>query len=168
MVVRSLKRIQLAVAIATTVASLTGLLLPGVMSLLLAPLALLYVIWAARATLNHRFSIWLSFASTIVVAVLVGALGVSMTASTFGTRVPSERVIAPVAVNPAGNVVEVPPEALARLEQMQARIDRRERAQALALLTIGLAAGLVVALYALEWRWAFTRQEKSSWHASSP
>jgi len=161
MFVRSLKGIQLAVAIATIVASLAGLLLPGVMSLLLAPLALLYVIWAARATLNHRFSIWLSFASTIVVAVLVGALGVSMTTSTFSARVPGERMIGPVAVDPAGKVVELPPEVLPRLEQMQARIDRRERVHALALLTIGVAAWLVVALYALEWRWAFTRRVSS-------
>jgi len=158
MLLRSLKGLQLAVAIATIVASLTGLLLPGVMSLFLVPLALLYMIWAARATRNHRFSIWLSFASTIVVAVLVGALSVSMTTSTFSPRAPSERVIAPVAVDPVGNVVELPPEVVPKLEQMQARIDRRERVHALALLTIGLAAWLVVALHALEWRWAFTRR----------
>jgi hypothetical protein len=61
-------------------------------------------------------------------------------------------------MNPAGNVVPLPPEALPQLQQMQAQIDRRDRVHASMLLLIGLGAWLVVGLYALEWRWAFVRK----------
>jgi hypothetical protein len=155
MFLRSLKRLQLAVAIATTAASLTGQLLPGVMSFLLAPLALLYVIWAARSARDHRFSIWLALASTVLVAVLVGALGASMTSATFGAGPFSERAIAPVVVDQAG-IVEPSLQALPGFDQIQAQIDRRERVHALTLLAIGLAAWLATGLHVLEWRWALT------------
>ncbi len=156
MLLRSLKGLQLTVAVATTVALGAGLLWPGVMGLFLVPLALLYVIWAIRAALNHSLSIWLSFISTMVVAVFLGAFGVSMAVSTFGARAPIDRVVPLVAMDPAGNVVELSPEALPRL--LQAQINRRSRVHALILLAIGLVAWLAVGLYALEWRWAFTRR----------
>ena len=158
MLLRSLKGIQLAVAVAITLALGAGLLWPGVMGLLLVPLALLYVIWAIRAALNHRFSIWLSFISTMVVAVFLGAFGVWTAVSTLGASGPIERAVPLVAMDPAGNVVELSPEALPRLQQIQAQINRRARVHALILLVIGLAAWLVVGLYALEWRWAFIRR----------
>jgi hypothetical protein len=160
MFLRILKGTQLAVAVATTAASLTGLLLPGVMSLLFAPLALLYVILAVRAARDHRFSIWLSLAVTILVAVLVGALGASMTNATFGARFPSEGAAAPLAVDAAGNIAALPAGASPVLAELQARIERRERLHALTLLAIGFAAWVVVALYALEWRWAFVRRRR--------
>jgi 4-amino-4-deoxy-L-arabinose transferase-like glycosyltransferase len=161
MLVRSLKGIQLAVAIATTLALGAGFLWPGAMGLFLVPLALLYVIWAIRAALNHRLSIWLSFASTITIAVFLGAFGVSIAVSTFRAGDPNDKVIPLVAMDAAGNVAELPPEALPRLQQVQAQIDRRDRVHASLLLLIGLGAWLVVGLYALEWRWAFVRKAAS-------
>lgn len=158
MLVRSLKGIQLAVAMATTLALGAGLLWPGAMGLFLVPLASLYVIWAIRAALNHRLSIWLSFASTLTVALFLGAFGVSMAVATLGAGDPNDRMMPLVAMNPAGNVVQLPPEALPQLQQMQAQIDRRDRVHASMLLLIGLGAWLVVGLYALEWRWAFVRK----------
>lgn len=155
MLVRSLKGIQLAVAIATTLALGAGLLLPGVMGLFLVPLGLLYVIWAVRAALDHRLSIWLSFAATTLVAVLLGAFGVSTAVLTLDR---SESATPLVAVDPTGNVVELPPEALPRMRQVQARIDRRDRFHASALILIGLGAWVVVGLHAHEWRWAFVRK----------
>jgi hypothetical protein len=128
------------------------------MGLFLVPLALLYVVWAFRAAFDHSLSIWLSFASTITIAVALGAVGASMSVSTFGARVPIDRMLPPVAMDPAGNIVELPPEALPRLQEIQAQIDRRNRLHASLLLAIGLAAWLVVSLYALAWRWAFTRK----------
>ena len=156
MFLRSLKWLQLAVAIAMTAASVTGLLLPGVMSLLLAPFTLLYVVWAARSVRDHRVSIWLALASTVAVAILVGALGASMTKSTFGARPFSDRIVAPVIVDPAGGMTEPRLEVVPRFEQIQAQIERRERLHALVLLALGLTAWLVVGLYVVEWRWAFT------------
>ena len=155
---RTLKGIQLAVAIATTLALAAGLLWPGIMGLFLVPLPLFYVIWASRAALNHSVSIWLSFAATIVVAVFVGAFGVSMAVSTFAARQPNGGAIPMVAVDPIGNVVELSPEAMPQLRLIQAQIDRREQIHASVLLAIGLAAWLVLGLYALEWRWAFARK----------
>lgn len=158
MLLRCLKGSQLAVAIATTFALGAGLLLPGVMGLFMVPLALLYVIWVIRAALDHRLSIWLSFASTLAVAVLLGASAVSMTVSTFEAGDPRGRAIPLVAMDPAGNVVELPPEALPRLRQVQAQIDRRDRVHMSILLLIGLGAWVVIGLYAFEWRWAFVRK----------
>lgn len=155
---RSLKGVQLAVAIATTVAIGVGLVWPGVMGLFFVPVASLYVIWAVRATLNHRLSIWLSLASTITVAVFVGALGASMAVSAFASVDPNDRVIPLVVTDAAGNVVELPPEAAPRLQQLQAQIDWRNRLHASTLMLIGLAAWVVVGLHAVEWRWAFARQ----------
>lgn len=167
MLVRSLKGIQLAVAIATTLALGAGLLLPGVMGLFLVPLALFYIVWAFRAALDHSLSIWLSFASTIIVAVLLGAFGVSMAVSAVGARDPIDRVPPLVAMDPAGNIVELSLEALPGLQELQAQIDRRDRVHASLLLVIGLAAWLVLGLYALEWRWAFTRKVPDEWRGAT-
>lgn len=158
MTVRILKGVQLAVAIATALALGAGLLWPGVMGLFLVPVPLLYVIWAIRAAFNHRLSIWLSFASTVAVAVFIGAFSFSVGNSAFGDRDTSHRVVPLVVTDPAGNVVELPPEALPQLQQMQAQIDRRHRVHAAILILIGMSAWLVVGLYALEWRWAFVRK----------
>lgn len=155
--VRCLKRTQLAVAIATTLAFGVGLVYPGVMGLFVVPVTLIYVIWAVRAALNHRLSIWLSLASTIMVAVFLGALGASFALSTF--RSLDERAIPLVAIDPAtGNVIELPPEFLPQLQQGQAHADRRNRIHASILLLIGLGAWLVIGLHAKEWRWALTGQ----------
>ena len=158
MLLRCLKGTQLAVAIATNFALGAGLLLPGVMGLFMVPLAVLYVIWVIRAALDHRLSIWLSFASTLAVAVLLGAFAVSMAVSTIEAGDASDRAIPLVAMDPAGNVVQLPPEALPRLRQVQARIDRRDRVHMSILLSIGLGAWVVIGLYAFEWRWAFVRK----------
>jgi len=128
------------------------------MGLFLVPLALVYVVWAFRAALNHSLSIWLSFASTIIVAVFLGAFGVSMTVSTFGAKDPIDSVLPLIAMDAAGNIVELSPEALPRLREIQVQLDRRDRVHASLLLVISLAAWLVLGLYALEWRWAFTHK----------
>ena len=155
---RSLKGLQLAVAVATTMALGAGLVWPGVMGLFVVPVAVLYVIWAVRAASNHRLSIWLALVSTITVAVFLGALGTSMAVYAFARIDPMDSVAPLVAVDPAGNVVELPLEAVPRLQQLQAQIDRRDRIHASTLLLIGLAAWVVVGLHAVEWRWAFARR----------
>lgn len=156
MFVRSLKRVQVAVAISTTLALAAGFLWPGVMGLFLVPVAVIYVVWAVRAALDHRVSIWLSFVSTLMVAVFSGSLGVSMAVSSFRPDGPSDGAIPHVAIEPSGNVVELPADALPRLQQMQAEIGRRDKIQASILLLIGLGGWLVLGMYAFEWRWAFS------------
>ncbi|MDT8398601.1 MAG: hypothetical protein RQ899_08310, partial [Pseudomonadales bacterium] len=121
-------------------------------------LGLLYVIWAIRAALGHRFSIWLSFASTLAVAVLLGAFAISMALLTFGAGDLNDGTIPLVAMDPRGKVVQLPLEALPQLQQTQARIDLRDRIHTSLLLLIDLGAWLVIGLYASEWRWAFGRK----------
>lgn len=160
MLLLCLKGTQLSVAIATTFVLGAGLLLPGAMALFVVPLALLYVIWAIRAAFDKRLSIWLSFVSTLAVAVLLGALAVPLAVSRYEGGGPNN-AIPLVAMDPTGNVVQLPPEALPRLREMQAQIDRRGRIHASILLSIGVAAWLVIGMYAFEWRWAFFARRPS-------
>ena len=156
--VRCLKGIQLTVAIATMLALGAGLVWPGAMGLFIMPLGLLYVIWAIRAALDYRLSIWLSFVSTIAVAILLGAFVVSRALSTFEAGDLNGRAVPLVTTDPAGNVVQLPPQALPQFQQIQAQVNRRDRIHISLLLLIDLGAWLVIGLYAFEWRWAFAQK----------
>lgn len=158
MLLRILKGIQLVVAIAITLATGAGWILPGVMALFVMPVLLLYLIWTVRAAFNHRLSIWLALLSTTSVAVLLGAMGVSMLNNTVLAGDPRARQIPLVALGPQGVVVRLSPEALPELRRIQAEIDRRERLHASVLLLIGMGAWVVVGLHVMEWRWAFGRR----------
>jgi predicted PurR-regulated permease PerM len=157
---RILKGIQLMVAIAITLATGAGWLWPGVMALFVMPAFLLYVIWTVRAAFNHRLSVWLALLSTTVVAVLLGALGVSMVTNTFRSGDPRASQIPLVALSPQGVVVRLPPEALPELRRIQAEIDRRERLHASVLLLIGIGAWVVMGLHVMEWQWACGRRSQ--------
>lgn len=152
--VGTLKTLQLAVAIATTLALAAGLLWPGAMGLFLVPVGLLYVIWAARAALNRPLSIWLAFISTLTVAIFLGAFSVSLALYAFRGHDANDGPPPAAFVDSNGNLVQVP------LQGAQPQVDRRERIQAGILLLIGAGAWVVIALHALEWRWAFLRKAR--------
>jgi hypothetical protein len=128
------------------------------MGIFLLPAGLLYVIWAARAALNRPLLIWLALVSTLIIAVFLGAFGLSKAVSSFGAGDPNGRPTPLVAIDPTGTVVELPTEALPRLQRIQSQIDKRDRIHATILVLIGTGAWVVVGLYALEWRWAFSRK----------
>ncbi len=138
MLLRTLKELQIAVAIATTLALGAGLLWPGAMGLMLTPLGLVYVFWAARAALDRPLSIRLAFASTLIVAVFLGAFATLVAAAAFDT----------------GGAESVP-----RFPEAQAEAQREERFQAGVLLLIGAAAWVVVGLHGAAREWAFSRDE---------
>lgn len=151
--IRTLKTLQLAVAIATTTALAAGLLWPGAMGLLLVPVGLLYVIWATRAAFDRPFSIWLAFVSTLTVALFLGAFSVSVAMYAFRADAANDGSPA-VAFDSTGSIVQAP------LQGPQPQIDRRERIHAGILLLIGASAWAVIALHGLEWRWAFLRKAR--------
>ena len=155
MPLRYLKSVQLVVAIATTLLLGAGLVPPDpVISLFLVPFGALYGVWAVRSLYDRRWSIWLAFVSTIMVALVMGALGGLMTHSALS----SHPYHPAVALDATGAVVELPPGALQVLEHSQAQSDRRERAHAAILLFVAAGACAVLVLYAFEWRWAFMRK----------
>lgn len=156
---RCLKGMQLAVAVATMLALGAGLLWPGAMGFFIMPFGLLYVIWAIRAAFDKRFSIWLAFTSSLVVAVFLGTFVVAMAFSTFKAGYISGGELPLVTTDPTGNVVQVQlsPEAFSKLQQVQAQVNRRDQIHALLLLLIDLGAWIVIVLYAFQWRWAFAR-----------
>ncbi len=154
MPLRFLKAVQLVVAIATTLLLGAGLVPPDpVVSFLLVPFGVLYVVWAVRTLYDGRWSIWLACVSTVMVAIVMSALGGATAPSAFS----SQRYYPAVAVDATGAAVELPPGALPALEHSQALSDRNARAQAAMLLLVAAGAWAVLVLYAVEWRWAFMR-----------
>ena len=154
MPLRFLKVAQLVVAIATTLLLGAGWVPPDpVVSFLLVPFGVLYVFWAIRCLHDRRWSIGFAFASTLVVAIVMSALGGVMTRSAFS----SHRYYPAVAVDATGAVVALPQGALPAMEHSQALSERHARAHAVILLFVAAGAWAVLGLYALEWRWALMR-----------
>jgi hypothetical protein len=157
MALRFLKALQLVVAIATTLLLGAGLVPPDpVVSFLLVPFGVLYVFWAIRCLYDRRWSIWLACVSTIMVAIVMSALGGAMTHSALS----SHRYYPAVAVDATGAVVALPPGALPAMEHSQTLSERHARAHAAILLLVAAGAWVVLILCAFEWRWAFTRNNR--------
>ena len=155
MPLRFLKVAQLVVAIATTLLLGAGWVPPDpVVGFLLLPFGVLYVFWAIRCLYDRRWSIWLACVSTLMVAIVMSALGGSMTYYAL----PSHRIHPAVVVDATGAAVALSPGALPALDYAQPQIDRRDQAQAAMLLFVAAGAWAVLGLYALEWRWAFMRR----------
>jgi hypothetical protein len=110
--------------------------------------------WAIRAALDRPLSIRLAFVATLAVALSVGAFGASLASSSIFPEGPNAGPPPRGAMNAAGNSVELPSQAFA------AHVERRDRLQAAILLLVATSAWAVVALYALERRWAFAARKR--------
>lgn len=155
--IRILKGAQVLVAIATTLAVGAGFLWPGAMALFVLPIVLLYVIWAVRAAFDRRLSVWLSFATTLAVALFIGTIAFWSVLDLSADREEFSSADTPVAVDAAGSMVELSAEVLPEWRQAQARIYEKNRlyrrVHAGMFTLISLAAWVVVILSVLEWRW---------------
>lgn len=69
------------ISLAVFLTSFFVLLLPGA-GMFLVPLGCLYIVWAYRASSDHKISIWLAFAFTLSIA-LLGGLAISQHVSSL-------------------------------------------------------------------------------------
>ncbi len=155
MALRCLKCAQLLLAIAVF-GSACVLFFPSVDVLFFIPLCSLYVFWAIRAMNNRRPSMWLAGLTSLMVAVLLGALVAIFEIPLLQTTATNLVWQSSVVVTAEGRVIDLeslPVEARLALRRQNQSVGRGPGASGIVSLILTFFAWGVVVLHAFQWRW---------------